>query len=149
MSGALSTFCQTSSMSTKISAEIILSKDNVDYVISTGRGLLTDAYGTIKSFFDTHRIEYMPAETGMYVFAKLCPANDLESEAVFKSILKKNSLVISSGTDYHLDSPGWYRICYGCEPEKLAVGLQRIHESVEEFKSKSKSILDVQNLSLS
>ncbi|KAM3519636.1 hypothetical protein MY4038_009721 [Beauveria bassiana] len=134
MSGALSTHCQTSSMATFISEKVILTKENIHFVNSRGRDLLQSAYGVIQGFLQANRIEYVPADSGMYIFAKLCPVETMEAEKFFRQILKDHALVISAGTDYHLSTPGWFRICYACEPEKLTDGLKRIGSCINEFK---------------
>lgn len=134
MSGALSTHCQTSSMATIVAQKVILSPKNIEYVNTHGRELLKSAYSLVATFMQKHSIEFIPAESGMYIFARLCPLSSVEAEKVFRSILKKNALVISAGTDYHLETPGWFRICYACEREKLENGLDRIAICVKEFR---------------
>ncbi|KID73842.1 uncharacterized protein G6M90_00g000290 [Metarhizium brunneum] len=134
MSGALSTHCQTSTMATIVAQKVILSPKNIEYVNTHGRELLESAYSLVATFMQKHGIEFIPAESGMYIFARLCPSPSMEAEKVFRSILKKNALVISAGTDYHLETPGWFRICYACEREKLENGLDRIAICVNEFR---------------
>lgn len=134
MSGALSTHCQTSTMATIVAQEIILKQSNIEYVDTHGRELLTSAYSMVATFMQERGVEHVPAESGMYVFARLCPVPSREAEQLFRSILKKNAIVISAGTDYHLEIPGWFRVCYACEGEKLQRGLERISVCIEEFR---------------
>lgn len=134
MSGALSTHCQTSTMATIVAQEIILKQSNIEYVDTHGRELLTSAYSMVATFMQERGVEHVPAESGMYVFARLCPVPSREAEQLFRSILRKNAIVISAGTDYHLEIPGWFRVCYACEGEKLQRGLERISVCMEEFR---------------
>lgn len=72
----------------------------------------------------------------MFVFAKLCPGDTLESEVVFGQYLKQYGVVLSSGTSYHFNHYGWYRICYAVPLSILKEGLARIDNSVRAFNNK-------------
>ncbi|KAK0739372.1 aminotransferase GliI [Apiosordaria backusii] len=132
LSAALSTFCQTSSLAALVAEKVVLSKENIEYVIGDGRKMLTDAYETVSRFLSDLKVPFVPAECGMFVFARLCDDETPESETQFRGLLKKHGLVLAAGTDYHLARHGWFRICYGCPEEKLREGLERLHICVEE-----------------
>ncbi|KAG6135952.1 putative secondary metabolism biosynthetic enzyme [Claviceps purpurea] len=134
MSGALSTHCQTSTMATLVAQKIILTDGNIQFVNTYGRGLLKSAYTVMEEFLNQHRIEFVSAECGMYIFAKLCgDRTSVDDEWLFQAILRRNGLVLSAGTDYHCKTPGWFRICYGCDREKLRHGLDRLRDCLQEF----------------
>lgn len=121
-------------MANLISEKVILSAKNVEYVNTCGRELLKKAYQSIEEFLQRKEVEFISAECGMYVFAKLCPVETVGAEREFREVLKKHAIIISAGTDYHFHQPGWFRICYGCKPSKLAEGLDRIGKCIDEFR---------------
>ncbi|KAF2815491.1 aminotransferase GliI, partial [Mytilinidion resinicola] len=149
ISAALSAHQQTSSVATLFAVQHLLTEKAVNLVKSESGAKLKSAYETIRRFMVERNVEFVEADSGIFIFAKLCPANDLDGEKKFGVQLNRHGLVLSSGTSYHFDQPGWYRICYGVPPPKLAEGLKRIdralnsfHELMTEKKQKRKSIDD-------
>lgn len=135
LSAALSTFCQTSSLAALVAERVILTRKNIEYVTGTGSRMLADAYGIISSFLRASQVPFVPAECAMFVFARLCDDETLESETEFRKLLKKHGLVLAAGTDYHLARQGWFRICYGCPPGKLEKGLERLRSCIDEART--------------
>ena len=123
-------------MATLISEKVILTEDYIDFINNEGRALLRKAYLKVEAFMKSNNVEYVEANSGMYIFARLCPETK-DAEATFRDILKENALVISAGTDYHFATPGWFRICYACDEEKLTIGLERIAKCIEMFRQAS------------
>ncbi|KAJ2902518.1 hypothetical protein MKZ38_000483 [Zalerion maritima] len=145
LSGALSTFCQTSSMAALVAEKVILTKENVHQVTTRGREQLTTVYRTVSEFLLRREVPFVPAECGVYVFANLCHSSTVQApgaEDAFRQLLKKHRVVLAAGTDYHLARPGWFRICYGCHPERLAEGLERIDRCISEFREGGETVVD-------
>ncbi|KXJ85036.1 aminotransferase GliI [Microdochium bolleyi] len=126
MSGALSTFCQTSAVAALIAEKAVLHPDNIAFINGQGREMLTDAYTVLREFLAIRHIEFVPAVSGMFVFARLCPTEAAEDEVRFRLLLKKNAVVLAAGTDYHFQRPGWFRICYAVQRQRLEEALRRI-----------------------
>ncbi|OCK86110.1 aminotransferase GliI [Lepidopterella palustris CBS 459.81] len=133
LSGALSAHQQTSSIATSFAITHILNEETVELVMNVSGKKLRSAYQIIRQFLLDRKLAFVEVDSGMFVFAKLCAADDLDTEKTFNGILKRSGVVLSSGTSYHFDRPGWYRICYAVQPVLLKEGLQRIDRALHEL----------------
>lgn len=133
MSAALSTFCQNSSVAALVAEKAVLHPKNIGYVTSQGRQMLRDAYTVLAEFLASRQIEFVPAVCGVFVFARLCPTESTEAEKKLKLLLKKNAVVLAAGTDYHFQRPGWFRICYAVQRERLGEALRRLAACLDEM----------------
>ncbi|OCK94718.1 aminotransferase GliI, partial [Cenococcum geophilum 1.58] len=133
LSGALSAHQQTSSITTLFAVRHILTEGNLELVLSQSGKRLRSAYEVFRRFLLDRKIPFVEANSGMFVFAKLCPGNSLESEKIFGQYLKQHCVVLSSGTSYHFKNPGWYRVCYAVPLSILKEGLARIDSSIQAF----------------
>lgn len=66
----------------------------------------------------------------MFVFARLYPVKTIEEEQRLLGNLKSMGLSVSTGTSYHFEELGWFRICYGVPLDQLDEALRRIHLGV-------------------
>ena len=91
------------------------------------------AYSILTLTLIKHQIRFHAAHAGIFVFAQLCPGGSMESDRRFGEILKRNGLVLASGTSYHFNEPGWYRICYAVPHETLQEGIKRLLLCLQEY----------------
>lgn len=133
MSGALSTFCQTSAVAALVAEKAVLHPENIAYVTSRGRRMLAEAYAVMAEFLARRHIEFVPAVCGVFVFARLCPTEATEAETKLKRLLKKHGVVLAAGTDYHFQRPGWFRICYAVRRERLDEALRRLAACLDDL----------------
>lgn len=110
-------------------------ESNLELVLNQSGKRLRSAYEVFRRFLLDRKISFVEANSGMFVFAKLCPGNGPESEKIFGQYLKQHRVVLSSGTSYHFKNPGWYRVCYAVPLSVLKEGLARIDSSIQAFNS--------------
>lgn len=88
----------------------------------------------ITSFFKRHRIEYKPANAGLYILAKLAPeAKTWDDEARVVQTLKDAGVIVNLGKLYHLDEKekGWARVLFAVEQSELREGLRRMETALQ------------------
>jgi len=110
-----------------------LTKGNLELILSQSGKRLRSAYEVFRRFLLDRKISFVKANSGMFVFAKLCPGNSLKSEKIFGQYLKQHCVVLSSGISYHFKNPGWYRVYYTVPLSILKEGLARIDSSIQAF----------------
>ena len=116
LSAALSLHSQVSSLSTVFASETILKDNSIRRICEHGGKRLK-----------THEIEFIPAAYGMFVFARLCPVKTVQEEQELLGNIKSMGVSVSSGTSYHFEEPGWFRLCYGVPLDQLEQALRRIY----------------------
>jgi aspartate/methionine/tyrosine aminotransferase len=126
LSAALSTHSQVSSISAWIATKYILLEENRASLIKEGQEQLKSAYKFIEDFLRWRDIAFFTATHGQFVFAKLLGPDKQSHMAEFSEALQRNGLAISSGLSYHLQEPGWFRICYAVPRIVLEEGLDRL-----------------------
>ncbi|KAK7516254.1 pyridoxal phosphate-dependent transferase [Phyllosticta citriasiana] len=105
-----------------------------DSFIALNKTRLAVAYETIAKFFRTRRIQYVPANAGIFVWAKLSDKVETwEQEADLSKVLAEKQVAVSSGKGYAAAAPGWYRLSFAMEPEDLREGLERLAVGIEAF----------------
>lgn len=72
-------------------------------------------------------MEFISAAYGMFVFARLYPVKTIKEEQGLLSNLKSMGVSVSTGTSYHFEEPGWFRLCYGVPLDQLEEALRRVH----------------------
>ncbi|CAG8369859.1 unnamed protein product [Penicillium salamii] len=130
LSAALSLHSQVSSLSTSFASRALLGEKNITRICDHGGRQLKIAYERITSFFKSHGIDYVPGSFGMFVFARLCPVTSIEEEKCLERCFKSNGVSLSSGTSYHFQEPGWFRLCYGVRLDQLGEALNRVDRGI-------------------
>jgi gliotoxin/aspirochlorine biosynthesis aminotransferase len=90
---------------------------------------LADAYNTITVFLKHHKIQYIPTNAGLYVFAKLAgKATTWEEETAMVQRLKDAGVIVSGGKAYHgiENEKGWARLTFSVDPKQLEEALKRM-----------------------
>ncbi|KAK7530980.1 pyridoxal phosphate-dependent transferase [Phyllosticta citribraziliensis] len=120
---------------TAVAVTALLSDPAVtDSFIALNRARLSTAYETMAKVFRTRGMRYIPANAGIYIWAKL--SNKVESweqEADLTKLLAEKEVAVSAGKGYAAASPGWYRLSFAMEPEDLQKGLERLVRGIEQF----------------
>jgi DNA-binding transcriptional MocR family regulator len=93
------------------------------------RERLSLAYSTLTGWMKDNGFAYIPANAGIFVFARLGKAVtswDEEKELVLRC--KVAGVLVSAGQAYHgIESEkGWVRITFAVKPEVLLEGLSRL-----------------------
>ncbi|RFU32822.1 hypothetical protein B7463_g3511, partial [Scytalidium lignicola] len=133
LSAALSVHSQVSTLSTSLATKKILTPDTVRQISEKRGQKLNEAYQVIRSFLEKHNMEFIPVSYGMFVFARVCKISDIDAEQKLLGCLKARGVSVSTGTSYHFQEPGWFRICYGVPLDQLHEGLKRLECGVQDY----------------
>ncbi|KAI2699495.1 hypothetical protein CBS147332_8381 [Penicillium roqueforti] len=133
LSSALSVHSQVSSLSTVLASKTILQPTNIDTAISHGAQSLMGSYKMIQSFLENAGMEYIPVAFGMFVFTRLGRVSNFDAETKLLRCLKSRGVSVSSGSSYHFQELGWFRICYAVPSDQLEEGLRRIGLGIQDF----------------
>ncbi|EHK21722.1 uncharacterized protein TRIVIDRAFT_151885 [Trichoderma virens Gv29-8] len=134
LSAALSTHSQVSSLSMAFTSRAILRSSFVEEIAYTRNRTLSQAYSVVSSFLNTNQMEFIPAYYGMFVFARLRNLDtDFEAEKRLLACLKTRGVSLSTGSSYHFNEAGWFRICYAVPISQLHEGLKRIAFGVRDY----------------
>ncbi|KAL4949374.1 pyridoxal phosphate-dependent transferase [Aspergillus filifer] len=133
LSAALSLHSQVSSLSTALSSRLLSSDATVRKITEYGSEQLYLAYIIIRSFLETKEMEFVPVASGMFVFARILKITTAEEEQELLKHVNAAGISISSGTSYHFQQPGWFRICYGVPQEQLQEGLRRLDVGIQNY----------------
>ncbi|KAF3056182.1 1-aminocyclopropane-1-carboxylate synthase 7 [Trichoderma lentiforme] len=134
LSAALSTHSQVSSLSTAITFRAIFRPSFIEEIADTRKKTLSQAYSVVSSFLYTNQTEFIPAYYGMFVFARLHNlGTDFKAEERLLACLKTSGVSLSTGSSYHFNEAGWFRICYAVPITQLQEGLRRIAFGVRDY----------------
>ncbi|KAF2711255.1 1-aminocyclopropane-1-carboxylate synthase-like protein 1 [Pleomassaria siparia CBS 279.74] len=129
---ALSTHGQISSLAIPFVDSVVLTDSMVTTLFTESRTFMEESRNLVTEFLDGRGIKFIPATAGLFVFAKLC-LNSTDSERSFIMRLCKQGIVLASGTSYHCQELGWFRICFAVERSKLRAGLVRLGYVLDEL----------------
>ncbi|KAK2814144.1 hypothetical protein FQN50_000548 [Emmonsiellopsis sp. PD_5] len=125
---ALASNAQVSSLSA-IFTTTLLSSPTLPFLVALNSARLAEAYIHVTSFFVRNRIEYVPVNAGLNVFARLAPqAKSWEDETAMIEKLKGAGVIVRGGGSYRgmkLEK-GWVRISFSLEQHRLQEALRRI-----------------------
>ncbi|OAT04900.1 SirI protein [Blastomyces gilchristii SLH14081] len=116
-----------------LSTTALLSSPTLPLLVALNSARLAESYILITSFFIRHRIDYIPVNAGLNIFARLVPnAKTCEDELDMITTLKENGVVVRGGGSYHgtLFEKGWVRISFALEEHRLQEALHRIETAL-------------------
>lgn len=130
---ALAANTLTSSLSVTATTALLKSPSLPDLIkLNTAR--LGEAYKLMTSLFKRHGIEYIPANAGLFILAKLAPnAKTWDDEARMVKTLKEAGVLVSPGKVYHVDEKekGWARLIFAVDPSMLKEALRRLEKGLQ------------------
>lgn len=107
----------------------LLSSPRLPFLISMNSARLAESYIRITSFLLRHEIDYIPANIGFSIFARLAPrAKTLEDEAAMVAKFKDAGVLVYAGTDCSgvQREKGWARLSFSLDDDKLDEALGRM-----------------------
>ncbi|KIA75383.1 1-aminocyclopropane-1-carboxylate synthase [Aspergillus ustus] len=112
---ALTTLCTTALLTSPTLAELV----------RVNRERLGASYKAITNVLQAHRVQYIPATAGLFVFARLKPNATAKDETDFQQRLRITGIVVSPGQAYHIgpENRGWYRLTFALPPAQLQQAL--------------------------
>ena len=96
---------------------------------------LADAYAATTKALDEHRIGYVEAAAGLYVWIDLRPHLEyptFESERLlWRRLFETGRVIISPGGLFHTPEPGWFRLCFASAADGVRTGIERIASALD------------------
>lgn len=121
---------QLSSLTT-IATTSLLNSPNLATLISLNSQRLAESYKLVTAVLRRQKIEYVPANAGLYVFARL--AGDAAGEGSVVKALGEKGVLVSAGKGFHLGDGdrGWVRINFAVERKVLLDGIEMVNRFLE------------------
>ncbi|CAI7602519.1 unnamed protein product [Penicillium glandicola] len=123
---ALGTNMQVSALSATAMTCLLSDNKALDRLITLSRTRLAESYCIVRQFFRLHRITYVPAYAGMFVWARLLVTQSWDEEMELQRAIAVRGVAVSAGRDYASEEPGWYRLSFGLEEEELKAALEKL-----------------------
>ncbi|KAM0713945.1 hypothetical protein Q7P37_010908 [Cladosporium fusiforme] len=121
-----------SSLAEVATAGLLRSKKLVK-LVGTSNERLAKAYAMVTLWLEQHRLPYLPASHGLYVYARLAPAARTwaDEECMIKAV-KQAGVLIGSGRSFHAmpTHVGWARIIIAVDLATLAEALRRMEKAL-------------------
>jgi aspartate/methionine/tyrosine aminotransferase len=128
---SLSTHGQVSSLVVPFVESVLFREETMAALLTHNRRQLAEARRCVESFCRRRQIDYIRADAGMFVFARLLPqASAVEEETVFQKRLRMHGVSLTSGSACRCSERGWFRICFAVKPATLRKALRRIATAV-------------------
>ncbi|KAH8888281.1 PLP-dependent transferase [Thozetella sp. PMI_491] len=118
----------------------VLRSPRLKDILKTSSERLSSAYTSMTDMLRRNGIDYVPANAGLFVFARLAPdATTWEDESEVVQQLKEAGVIVSGGRGYHTAdlAKGWARVASGIMSNLLSdliVSLQRSLEGLKHGK---------------
>jgi aspartate/methionine/tyrosine aminotransferase len=121
-------------MAALVAEKAILSEHNLNFVTIQGAEMLKTTCKLVTDFLSEREVPFVPAECGLFVFARFSNSGDTDVEKEFQLCLRSHHVALLSGTGCHFGQPGWFRVCYSVPPEKLSEGLKRLDKALADHR---------------
>lgn len=108
---------------------MLLSSHGLPFMITINSARLAESYIRVTTFFLRNGINYIPANIGLSVFARLAPrAKTWEDEAAMVAKLKDAGVLVYAGQQFAgvQREKGWARLTFSLQEDKLEEALRRI-----------------------
>ena len=125
---------QTSAFSAIATTALLMSPGLAD-LIALNSTRLAEAYGLLTAFFRRRRIEYIPANAGLFLLVRLAPdAKTREDETKVFRKLKDVGVLVSPGHIYHVQEKerGWARLTFAIDPPMLKEAIARLETVLDD-----------------
>lgn len=125
---SLTSSLHTSSLSA-VFVTSLLTSVQLPALIALNSKRLSESYRILVGFLQKREIEFIPANAGLFVFARLAKGcRSWEEEAMIGERLKENGVLVSPGRTYHglEEEKGWMRITLAVPEDTLREGLERV-----------------------
>ncbi|KAL3459739.1 pyridoxal phosphate-dependent transferase [Aspergillus heterothallicus] len=117
---------------TSLCATALLTSPTLPNLVTVNRKRLDDSYKAMATILQTHKVQYIPATAGLFVFARLRPNASPDEETKFQQRLKSEGIAVSPGQAYHAgpENSGWYRLTFALPPAQLKRALAILDRSL-------------------
>lgn len=112
----------------------LLTSEKLPQLIAKNSERLAKAYMTVTAWLEEHRLSYLPASYGLYIFARLAPgAQTWADEDQMIRAARESGVLVSSGRSFHAPEhqKGWARIVIAVDPVTLVKALRRLEQALE------------------
>ncbi|KAH9864491.1 hypothetical protein J1614_010425 [Plenodomus biglobosus] len=131
---AMAANTQVSSLTAIAISRLLSDPATTDKFINSNRKRLAVAYETMTAFLRGLNVRYVPAYAGIFIWVKLSnKVLSWDQEAQLTELMADSGVAVSAGKSYAAREPGWYRLSFAIEPEKLQEGLRRLAIGINAF----------------
>lgn len=98
---------------------------------------LAESYQIVAEALRQWNVEFIPAQAGLFVFAKLAKGiRTWEEEAIAVERLKESGVLVGSGRAFHgmEGEKGWMRLTFALPEDMLRVGLKKVQSCLQLLK---------------
>ncbi|PQE16312.1 1-aminocyclopropane-1-carboxylate synthase 1 protein [Rutstroemia sp. NJR-2017a WRK4] len=138
---SLATYNQVSSLSS-LFMTYLLNSPELSKLLKTNTSRIAKHYSLLSSTLRDLGVEFLPANSGFFVFARLATGNDSwESEENIVKRLREYGVLVSAGREFggSESEKGWVRITLAVPPEKFEESVKRIKRCLMEGSQGSSS----------
>ncbi|TGO47608.1 hypothetical protein BCON_0270g00050 [Botryotinia convoluta] len=137
----ISTYNQTSSLSALLLTHL-LNSNILSSLLNKNNALLSKNYTLLSSTLNHLGIEFLPANVGFFVFAKLAKDSETWNEEAVVKKLKEYKVMVSPGKQFGgaENEKGWARITIAVPEEDFKEGIKRIRTCFVEILSQQNKI---------
>ena len=128
----LSVYWQTSALSSVVATSLLRSP-RLSELVRLNQERLAETYQTLTNALTRWHVRFLPANAGLFVFAKLIEnAHDWEEETAVIRALASTGVVVSPGRrfDGGEHENGWVRMTFAVPRETLLEGFRRIEPCI-------------------
>ncbi|GMG23940.1 unnamed protein product [Aspergillus oryzae var. brunneus] len=125
---ALASNTESSSLSA-VASTALLTSPRLPELLQLNAQRLQEAYCLMTNFLKKHQIEYIPANSAPFLFARVAPqAQTWEDEKAVIAQLKEAGVNVSGGKAYHVneDQKGWARLTFALETSRAEEAIKRM-----------------------
>ncbi|KAE8163403.1 pyridoxal phosphate-dependent transferase [Aspergillus tamarii] len=125
---ALASNTESSSLSA-VASTALLTSPRLPDLLRLNEKRLQEAYCLMTNFLKRHQIQYIPANSAPFLFARVAPqAQTWEDEKAVIAQLKEAGVNVSGGKAYHVneDQKGWARLTFALEPSRAEEAIKRM-----------------------
>jgi aspartate/methionine/tyrosine aminotransferase len=131
---SLATYNQVSSLSSLL-VTYLLNSPELYKLLKTNTSRIAKHYSLLSSTLRDLNAEFLPANSGFFVFARLATDNDSwESEEGLVKRMRDHGVLVSAGRGFggSESEKGWVRVTLAVPPEKFEESVKRIKRCLGE-----------------
>lgn len=122
-------------------SSLLTDQDFYPHFVQMNQARLSRAYERVKTWCVRHAIPYKPSNAGHFLLvdlARFLPremggcelVDETQRETALWSLVLKERLCITPGSNYHHPQVGWFRITFSLQDQVLSKGLQRLEKAL-------------------
>ncbi len=136
---SLSYFSPVSTHTQNLLAELLNNEAGLTEVLFANRRRLRESYEFLTAQLAKYKIEYMKSQAGLFLLLDLRAYLDSKTfdaeHTVWEKLFYQGKVSTSPGSVFHIEEPGFFRICFARPKEILEEGVARMARILNASKS--------------